>query len=203
MFLKFSALVLLSLAPAFSFASESLDVILEGGTVYSGDGSEGLVTDMGISGDRIVVVGDLSGQKSELRLAVAGLAVTPGFVDIHSHAVRGEVEKSGIFLWPDAENYIRQGVTTAIGGPDGGSWYPVSELFGMLEESPSSVNFGTFVGHNTVRTLAMGRADRAATPAEMQAMKEMVANAMIEGAFGLSSGLKYIPGQCAGAGYQQ
>ena len=194
MFLKYSVLLLLALAPAFSFAAESLDVILEGGMVYSGDGSEGLVTDVGISGDRIVAVGNLSARESELRLDVTGLAVTPGFIDIHSHAVRGEVEKSGLFLWPDAENYIRQGVTTAIGGPDGGSWYPISELFGMFEAAPSAVNFGTFVGHNTVRELAMGRADRAATPAEMQAMKDMVASAMIEGAFGLSSGLKYIPG---------
>jgi len=194
MFLKFSVFVLLAMTPAVSVVAEPLDLILEGGMVYSGDGSEGAVTDVGISGDRIVAVGDLSGRQTELRLDVTGLAVTPGFIDIHSHAVRGEVEKSGIFLWPDAENYIRQGVTTAIGGPDGSSWYPLSKLFSMLEESPSSVNFGTFVGHNTVRALAMGRADRAATPQEMQAMKEMVASAMIEGAFGLSSGLKYIPG---------
>jgi len=200
MFLKFSVFMLLALAPAVLFASESLDVILAGGTVYNGDGSAGLVTDVGISGDRIMAVGDLSGRESELRLDLTGLAVVPGFIDIHSHAVRGEVEKSGIFLWPDAENYIRQGVTTAIGGPDGSSWYPLSELFSMLEESPSAVNFGTFVGHNTVRKLAMGRADRAATPEEMQAMKEMVASAMIEGAFGLSSGLKYIPGAYAETG---
>ena len=179
MILKFSVFVLLALAPAVSFAAESLDVILEGGMVFSGDGSEGLVTDVGITGDRIVAVGDLSGQESEVRLDVTGLAVTPGFVDIHCHEVRGEVEKSGIFLWPDAENYIRQGVTTAIGGPDGSSWYPLAELFGMLEAAPAAINFGTFVGHNTVRELALGRADRAATAQEMQAMKEMVASAMI------------------------
>jgi dihydroorotase/N-acyl-D-amino-acid deacylase len=64
----------------------------------------------------------------------------------------------------------------------------------MLEESPSAVNFGSFVGHNTVRELAMGRADRAPTAEELQAMQAMVETAMLEGAFGLSSGLKYIPG---------
>ena len=108
--------------------------------------------------------------------------------------MRETVQKSGIFLWPDAENYIRQGVTTAIGGPDGSSWYPLSELFARLRESPASVNFGSFVGHNTVRELAMGRADRVPTARELQAMEQMVEAALRDGAFGLSSGLKYIPG---------
>jgi dihydroorotase/N-acyl-D-amino-acid deacylase len=194
MIARFPVLAWLLIAPLLSWAADPLDVVLEGGTVYSGDGGAGLTADVGISGDRIVAIGDLGGQAADLRLDVAGLAVVPGFIDIHSHAVRDTVEKSGIFLWPDAENYIRQGVTTAIGGPDGSSWYPVSELFSMLEESPSSINFGTFVGHNTVRTLAMGRADRAPTPDELLAMKNMVNTAMADGAFGLSSGLKYIPG---------
>jgi len=194
MFLKISVFVLLVLSSTISFTSQSLDTILEGGTVYSGDGGAGVVMDVGISGDRIVAVGDLSGYEATRRIEVSGLAVTPGFIDIHSHAVRDTVEKSGIFLWPDAENYIRQGVTTAIGGPDGSSWYPLSGLFSMLEESPSAVNFGTFVGHNTVRELAMGRADRAPTAEELAAMRGMVDSAMTEGAYGLSSGLKYIPG---------
>ena len=191
---RFPVLALLLITPLLSWAADPLDVILEGGTVFSGDGAPGQTADVGVSGDRIVAIGDLGGQEADLRLDVSGLAVVPGFIDIHSHAVRDTVEKSGIFLWPDAENYIRQGVTTAIGGPDGSSWYPVSELFSMLEESPSSINFGTFVGHNTVRALAMGRADRAPVPDELQAMKSMVNTAMKEGAFGLSSGLKYIPG---------
>jgi dihydroorotase/N-acyl-D-amino-acid deacylase len=191
---KYSFFLILLTLHTGSFASETLDVVLEGGTVFDGGGGPGVVTDVGIREDRIVVLGDLSGQEAELRLDVSDLAVTPGFIDIHSHAVRDTREKSGIFLWPYAENYIRQGVTTAIGGPDGSSWYPVSEVFSMLEESPSTVNFGTFVGHNTVRSLAMDRADRAPTAEELQAMKDMVNTAMDEGAFGLSSGLKYIPG---------
>jgi dihydroorotase/N-acyl-D-amino-acid deacylase len=193
--------VCLAFVSSFSLqAGDRLDVVLAGGTVYSGDGSAGTVADVGIEGGRIAAVGDLSGQPAKLRLDVSGLAVMPGFIDIHSHAQRRTVEDSGIFKWPLAENYIRQGVTTAIGGPDGSSWYPVAELFDMLEAEPSAVNFGTFVGHNTVRTLAMGRADRAATVEELAAMKEMVATAMQQGAFGLSSGLKYIPGAYAETG---
>ena len=181
-------------------ADETLDIILAGGTVFSGDGSAGIVADVGMVNDRIAAVGDLADRAAVLRLDVSGLAVTPGFIDIHSHAQRRTVEDSGIFKWPLAENYIRQGVTTAIGGPDGSSWYPVAEIFDMLEAEPSAVNFGTFVGHNTVRIRAMGRADRPPTPEEMAAMKEMVATAMQQGAFGLSSGLKYIPGAYADIG---
>jgi len=194
MICRFLALLFLSSAPSVSRSAEPVDFILEGGSVYDGSGGDAVVTDIGISGDRISAIGDLSAVQAKRRVDVSGLAVTPGFIDIHSHAVRRSVENSGIFLWPDAENYIRQGVTTAIGGPDGSSWYPVAELFSMLEAAPSSVNFGTFVGHNTVRTLAMGRADRAPSEAELEAMKGMVDRAMTEGAFGLSSGLKYIPG---------
>jgi dihydroorotase/N-acyl-D-amino-acid deacylase len=187
-------LLLFLTLPSVSAAEDPLDLVLAGGTIYNGDGNPGRVADVGIRDDRIVGVGDLSGLQAEMRLDVSGLAVTPGFIDIHSHAVRDTVEKSGLFRWPDAENYIRQGVTTAIGGPDGSSWYPVSDLWSLLEDAPSSVNFGTFVGHNTVRALAMGRADRAPTAEELQAMKSMVDTAMIDGAYGLSSGLKYIPG---------
>jgi dihydroorotase/N-acyl-D-amino-acid deacylase len=188
----------IALAAGSAWSDERpLDVVLEGGTVYSGDGGPGFVADVGISGDRIAAVGELANHAAEVRLDVSGLAVTPGFIDIHSHAQRRTVEKSGILTWPDAENYIRQGVTTAIGGPDGSSWYPISEFFEMLEAAPAAVNFGTFVGHNTIRGLAMGRAERAPTVEELDAMKTMVESAMAEGAFGLSSGLKYIPGAYA------
>ncbi len=175
-------------------AAEPLDVILRGGLVFDGGGASGVMADVGISGDRIVAVGDLSGQEAMRIIDVSGLAVTPGFIDIHSHAVRDSVEKSGIFLWPDAENYIRQGVTTAIGGPDGSSWYPLGELFTRLRESPSAINFGSFVGHNTIRALVMGRADRPPSARELSAMEDMVKAAMLDGAYGLSTGLKYIPG---------
>ncbi|MBT8055173.1 MAG: amidohydrolase family protein, partial [Xanthomonadales bacterium] len=185
---------------AVCLASGPLDVVLVGGTVFDGSGAEGVIADVGLSGDRITAIGDLSSRAAELRLDVTGLAVTPGFVDIHSHAVRDSVDSSGIFRWPDAENYIRQGVTSVIGGPDGSSWHPVSELFTMLEAAPPSVNFGTFVGHNTVRALAMGRADRAPSAAELQQMQDLVELDMKEGAFGLSSGLKYIPGAYANSG---
>ena len=169
-------------------------LVLEGGNVWTGTDDTPVAADVGIVGDRIGAIGDLSDSNAARRLDVTGLAVLPGFIDIHSHAVRSTRESSGLFRHPDAENYIRQGVTTVIGGPDGGSELSVSALLEDLEESPASVNFGTFIGHNTVRKAVMGREDRAPTAVELAAMKSHVETAMLEGAYGLSSGLKYIPG---------
>jgi len=174
--------------------TRSFNLVLEGGSVWKGWGSKPVVADIGIRGDRIVAIGDLSGLRADQRIAVDGLSVVPGFVDIHSHAVRGTREASGLFTHPDAENYIRQGVTTVIGGPDGGSELSIGKLLSDFENTPASINFGTFIGHNTVRKAVMGREDRAPTAAELNAMKQLVKSAMEDGAFGLSSGLKYIPG---------
>ena len=96
--------------------------ILEGGSVYDGLGGEPVVTDVGVLGDRIVAVGDLSRMRAGRRLDAKGLAVLPGFIDTHSHAVRG------VLRHPLAENYIRQGVTLAVGGPDGGSPFPIARV---------------------------------------------------------------------------
>jgi len=169
-------------------------LILEGGSIWKGSGSKPLIADIGIRGNRIVAIGDLADQSAGQRIAVSGLDVMPGFIDIHSHAVRGSRDKSGLFTHPDAENYLRQGVTTVIGGPDGSSDLSIAKLLGDLEETPASINFGTFIGHNTVRKEVMGREDRAPTAEELEAMKQLVKTAMLDGAYGLSSGLKYIPG---------
>jgi len=190
-------LVVSACAPLGKTTPESLppfDLVLEGGSVWKGWGSQPIVVDIGINGDRIVAIGDLSDSTAEKRIAVSGLAVVPGFIDIHSHAVRGARAASGLFKHPNAENYIRQGVTTVIGGPDGGSELNIAKLLGDLEASPASINFGTFIGHNTVRSVVMGRENRAPTGAELEAMKDLVETGMRDGAFGLSSGLKYIPG---------
>ncbi len=174
----------------------AFDVILAGGDVYSGENDSPSVADVGILGDKIAAVGDLSGRDASLVLDVSGLAVVPGFVDIHSHAVRDEPD-DGIFRWPDAENLIRQGVTTVIGGPDGGSPLPITDTLEAIEASPASVNFGTFVGHGSIRGLIVGSEDRPPTEEELESMRAEVRKAMESGAYGLSSGLIYPPGRFA------
>ena len=190
----FNLLVLAWLMPWLATAQPSdtvFTVILEGGTVYDGLGTEPIVADVGVLDDRITTIGDLSDRRAGLRLDVAGLAVVPGFIDIHSHADRGILER------PLAENYVRQGVTTVVGGPDGSSAYPVGEFLARLDVTPPAINFGTMVGHNTIRRRVMGNENRTPTPDELAAMQDSVKHAMRDGAFGLSTGLKYVPGAYA------
>jgi dihydroorotase/N-acyl-D-amino-acid deacylase len=175
---------------------QPLDILLTGGILYSGMDAPPVVGDIGIIDDRIVAIGALAGRESALPLDVSGLAVVPGFVDIHSHAVRDDLN-DGIFRWPDAENLIRQGVTTVVGGPDGSSPLPITDTFDALRAAPASVNFATFVGHGSIRSLVVGEDDRPATEAELELMREQVRLAMESGAFGLSSGLIYAPGRFA------
>ncbi len=175
---------------------EMLDVVITGGLVFSGEDNLPTVADVGLRGDRIVAIGDLRKWQSKSQLDARGLAVAPGFIDIHSHAVRDD-PRDGIFRWPDAENLIRQGVTTVIGGPDGSSPLPITETFDALEAAPAAVNFGTFVGHGSIRELIIGDDDREPSATELDAMRAQVATAMQAGAFGLSSGLIYPPGRFA------
>lgn len=188
-----------SCAPATAVRPPASDasVLLIGGSVFNGDDAPPVVADVLIRGDRIAAVGPSGSSSAERTLDVSGLAVAPGFIDLHSHAVRSSAERSGLFRWPDAENLVRQGVTTVIGGPDGWSPLPIDEHLAAVAANPSAVNFGTFVGHGAVRRQVMGLEDRAATADEMDAMRAVVDRAMRDGAFGLSSGLVYVPGSFA------
>ncbi|HDZ08385.1 N-acyl-D-amino-acid deacylase family protein [Pseudohongiella sp.] len=197
-YMLFAAMVLLTSCSAEQepLPVEPLDILLIGGMLYSGDDAPPTPGDIGIVGDRIVAIGELAGRDAALTLDVSGLAVVPGFVDIHSHAVRDDLD-DGIFRWPDAENLIRQGVTTIVGGPDGSSPLPVTDTFDALAAAPASVNFATFVGHGSIRGQVVGEDDRPATDEELELMREQVRLAMESGAFGLSSGLIYAPGRFA------
>ncbi|MFK7844268.1 MAG: amidohydrolase family protein, partial [Rhodothermales bacterium] len=172
-------------------------VILSGGLLYDGLGSEPVLTDIGIVGEEIVAFGDLSTFEAPTRLDVTGLAVVPGFIDIHSHAAGGNYDRSGLKRHPNAENYIRQGVTTAIVGQDGSSAYPIGAYLKTIERNPRAINVGTTVGHGTIRAIVMGNRDREPTDNELEKMKGMVTESMEAGAFGLSSGLEYTPGAYA------
>ncbi len=183
---------LLSVALAsLAACGERYDLILAGGEVFDGSGEPGRVADIGIRGDRIAAVGDLRWDRTPMRVDVAGLAVVPGFVDIHSHAVRG------VMRHPLAENYLHQGVTTAVGGPDGGSPLPIGAWLDDFEAEGSAINMALLVGHGTVRREVLGMDDRAPTAEELGRMRDLVEQGMREGAFGLSTGLKYPPGAFA------
>lgn len=174
----------------------SYDLVLRGGMLYRGADELPVAGDLAINGQRIAAVGDLGDYHASTVLDVDGLAVMPGFIDIHSHALSGNMDE-GIFGWPDAENLIRQGVTTVIGGNDGGSPVPLADSFEAIAALPPAVNFGSFIGHGSIRGLIVGEDDRVPSDEELALMREQVALGMQQGAFGLSSGLIYAPGRFA------
>ncbi len=184
-----AALLLVPILPVLLWAqSNRFDVLVTGARIVDGSGTPWYFADIGIRGDTIAAVGVLDGATALLRIDARGLVAAPGFIDIHSHGRRG------IFLVPTAENYLREGVTTIVEGPDGSSALPLAPFFERLKQTPISVNFASFVGQGTIRQQVMGLANRNATSDEIGRMKALAAQAMHDGAFGLSTGLFYVPG---------
>ena len=167
------------------------DLAIIGSAVINGTGNPWFRADVGIKGDRIVSIGVIQAREASEVIKGEGLMVCPGFIDIHTHTDRG------LLANPRAENYVYQGVTTVVGGNCGGSAYPIGEHLKKLQQEGISLNFATLVGHNTIRRRVMGMKDDSPTPDELAEMKRMVERGMKEGALGLSSGLKYVPGAYA------
>ena len=169
-------------------AQDSYDILLRNGRIVDGTGNPWFVGDVAIRGDEIVHIAPAIAGSATRVIDVEGRVIAPGFIDIHTHARRG------IFERPTADNYVRQGVTTLVEGPDGSSPLPIGSFLAALDSLGTSVNMATFVGQGSVRSEVMGNADRAATPSEIEQMRSIVRQAMEDGAFGLSTGLFYTPG---------
>lgn len=168
-------------------SNSELDIIIRNGSVYDGSLSTPTLADIGIRDDQIVAVGDLTERKATREIDATGLAVAPGFIDMHVHL-------EPLLRLPDAESQIRQGVTTALGGPDGSSPWPLATYIDSVERVGIGMNVAYLIGHNTIRRNIMKLDNRVPTAAELQQMQEQVATGMKDGAFGISTGLKYVPG---------
>lgn len=177
-----------TLALAQPASTEQFDVLIRNGHLIDGTGNPWIAADVGIRGDRIVRIGRLAGARANQVIDATGLVVTPGFIDPHTHALRG------IFDVPTAESSLLQGVTTLTEGNDGSSPFPIAAHYREIEATGISPNWSVFVGQGTIRERVIGSEDRAATPAELERMKAMVAEAMEQGALGISTGLFYVPG---------
>jgi dihydroorotase/N-acyl-D-amino-acid deacylase len=184
---RFVLLILPLLSP-LAAQNPEFDIWISGGRVIDGAGNPWFTGDVGIKGDTIAYVGPSRAATARQRLDARGKTVTPGFIDTHSHGRRG------VFEVPSAENQIRQGVTTIIEGPDGSSPLPIGEYLTRFSKVPATTNFGLLVGQGTVRERVVGLQDRKATPEEIEKMRGLVRQAMREGAFGMSTGLFYLPG---------
>jgi len=190
------------------------DLLFAGGRVVDGTGSPAFRADVCVVGDRIAAVGDLSNAETKRRIEAAKLVVCPGFIDM--------LGQSEYFLLVDnrAASKVTQGITTELTGegtsiapvnarmiaerrefwahygvtPD---WTSLAGYFQALERARPAINLGTFVGAGSVRDLVIGKDNRPATSEELKAMEAAVAQAMEEGAFGLSTSLAYVPDRFA------
>jgi N-acyl-D-amino-acid deacylase len=181
---------------ALPLVSAQYDVLIRNARILDGTGTPAVTGDVGILADKIVAVGKLDGATAARTIDARQHVLGPGFIDVHTHVelkmgfgAVGPVEKV-----PNADNFIRDGVTTLITGNCGHSETDLPAFFSRLEKARIAVNLGSLIGHNDVRRVAMGEANRKATAGEISRMKEVVARAMRDGAVGFSTGLVYVPG---------
>ncbi|MDD9949516.1 MAG: D-aminoacylase [candidate division Zixibacteria bacterium] len=195
--------------------AQRYDVIIKGGQVIDGTGAAPVFADIAIEGDRIVQIGPVQGSSGNT-IDATGKIVCPGFIDIHSHT------DLSLLVDPRAESKIRQGVTTEVAGQDGSSlapltngrlrslqegygrrygvdigWTDFTGLFNTLEQQGIGLNFISLAGQGTIRGYVVGYENVPASARQVDAMKDLVDQAMSEGAWGLSSGLEYTPGSFA------
>ena len=163
------------------------DLLIRGGRIVDGTGASWWRGDIAVRGDTIAALGKLDNASARRVIDAKDLIVAPGFIDIHSHSM-------GILEAPSAENAVRNGVTTVIDGNDGSSPLPLPQFYDRLTQARIAINFGLFVGQGTVRNRVLGNVDRKATPEEIEKMRALVKQAMEDGAFVLSTGLFYVPG---------
>lgn len=161
-------------------------VLITGATVYDGTGAAPRRTDVRVSKGRIVAVGQLVRAAGDSVVDAKGLALSPGFIDTHSH------HDWGLDKARDAMAVVSQGVTTIVVGQDGGSHYPLKDYFATLDAAPAAVNVASYSGHATLRTRVMGKDfKRMASDVEIARMAALLREDMAAGALGLSSGLEY------------
>jgi len=209
--------LLAALSIAACVPGDRLDIILEGGWVVDGSGNPAYRADVGVRGDRIVLIGNLGDTDAKRRIDVAGLTVAPGFIDM--------LGWSEIRILADgrAASKITQGITTEITGegtsvaPQTSStiaedaeyheslgvtidWLDLDGYFNTFERSGSTINLATFVGATQVRMIVLGNEDRDPGPDELQRMTALVDTAMMQGALGISSSLVYAPAFYASTG---
>jgi N-acyl-D-amino-acid deacylase len=171
---------------------ERYDLLIQNALIADGTGVPMVQGSIAVRDGRIVRIGKVSG-KADKVIDAGGMVAAPGFIDVHTHS-------ENIINIPDAENFVRMGVTTIVSGNCGSSRTDVGKFFDEVDAKGSTLNVATLVGHNSVRIKAMhGIYDRPPSSEELEAMKALVEQGMRDGAVGLSTGLIYLPGSFAKA----
>lgn len=158
--------------------------------IIDGSGEPAYSGALRFEGELITEIGNLQPLAGETVINAGGLALTPGFIDTHSHHDRGlETNK-------DAIPILTQGITTSVFGQDGGHSFPIADFYTAYEQYPAAVNVASYVGHNTIRDVVMGkRSQQSASDNEVELMADLLAKELASGALGFSSGLEYVPGK--------
>lgn len=195
------------------FAQSRFDLVIRGGTILDGTGAPPFPADIGLVGGRIAAMGQIAPEQAARVIDASRLHIAPGFIDIHTHS------DGDIFQYPTADSRVHQGVTTEVTGNCGGSaaplagaradeirraykedgvdaaWTGVASYCDYLDRFGISVNHAQLIGQGTLRQNAVGLVDRQLTADELDAVLRAVDEGMAEGAFGLSTGLEYVPGR--------
>lgn len=194
------------------------DIIIKGGHIVDGTGKPMFLADVGIKDDKIAAVGELHNDRAEIEIDARGKIVCPGFIDVNNHSDT----YWQIFLNPDLESLIYQGITTIVGGNCGSSlaplasaksiesiqkwtdlktisfnWLTLKEFFKLLGDNRLSVNFATLIGHATLRRGVLGDELRSPNPKEINYILRSLARSMKDGALGMSTGLIYTHARLA------
>ncbi len=179
-------------ASVFAQASNPIiyDFVIKNGRIIDGTGNPWFKADIGIKEGRIVKIGVINENEAKEIVDAQNQIVAPGFIDVHAHT-------ENIFNNPNAENFIRMGVTSLITGNCGGSVTDVNNFLGNFSANPTAVNLGTLIAHGSVRRAVLGTENREPTPEELKKMEAIVEQGMKDGAVGISTGLIYVPGTYA------
>ena len=172
------------------------DLVIRNAHVFDGNGNPWIRADVGITGDRIVSVGTIPAVAAGRTIDASGLVLTPGFIDVHSHAGPGlatEALKHG-------QPVLAQGITTVVINPDGGGPTDLNQQRGRYNRQGIGLNVALMVPHGSVRQAVLGMSDRDPDSEEVARMVDLVRQGMRAGAFGLSSGLYYAPGSYSKTG---
>ena len=181
-----TALAALALAASVSTQTPpAFDIVLRGGTIYDGTGASPRQGDVAIRNGRIATVGSVSGGRAQIEIEVKGLAVAPGFINIHSHPIGDGLSR--------AENMLTQGVTTEILNPDGGGPLDVAKQLEAARIAGLAVNAGAYIGFNSAWSDVVGPDNRKPTSSEVERMRELLLAGLESGAWGVSAGLDYKP----------
>src|ERR1043166_4077116 len=186
---RLSFLAIVATSATLAAQGARYDLIIRNGRVLDGGGNPWYYADIAVGGDRIVAVGDLGSATAARTIDAKGLIVSPGFIDVHSHAGPGLAKAALAHGRP----LLAQGITTIIANPDGGGPVDLRNQRVALQKNALGVNVAMMVPHGSVRRAVLGMSDRDPTSAELERMQALTDEGMRAGAFGLSDGPYYAP----------